>query len=1065
MFNPSCGGGGGSGGAPIHDSDPIIPLIGPVAGGGSGRLSRTIDEANRDAGANPPPSLPASVAADNHWIRLEFPFPIDPSSVLENSPATAPFSYLNGNVTITDPAGDHVPGLALVNGVDVFGVSHATEDGFPHDVQGMVDRNVGPNVLLYVADVDGDLSTRAALGYQTGPPNDNSKVEIQDVASHVNGALDTIRVAVGEVNGRSFHGVWTFHLGSLPDLRRPAVLRIDSETKDPTQPLNDASADVSSSFIVEFSKLMVPKSVGKSAALNGTPYNANLPLAPFVAPFPNVALTATVNTAVGTLFVPFDCNPINSNNLATYRLRPLVDLPASTSLDVVVRAITTNTNAGSGIGDAPIDLAANPYDGQDGDGDGLPDGADLRRTFSVGPGAALVNIPVSPEVIYWLPSGGDGIGAIDLNGRGITTNAPGANAGDRSKAILITKRWLNGAGCEVNPGGWNPVSGIGLWAHPGDLPTPTDPCTNAPMLEFGHNRYHWPLGTGSFAYGPVANQSNGEDIWKAPNDPGNPGTPFPGVNEGSSGFETLCRDSSGEVILTGRQFGRVGTITDLIVGEFLDVAYYDSVNFKTNTLFHVSFFNGGITGRGNTIADPPTPNPPPLRYWVGLPTIGVVIDQANPTAPPLLLEGDEVFCGFRYVNGFQQLEPNTIRPDAPDQTVFPHFAVGPGFQSASAIFTFSSRQQIGNFLYATDATSREVHAINSNTMRVIASIATPDPSGLGISPDLSRLFVSNSSHDNVSVIACDPLRPSFHREIARISVGSGPRAICVQPDHEDVLVCNFNGNSVSIVNATTLVTRKSVDALISSPIDIEATPRQNGFGWGAQVWFAYISNLSGNSVAVYESGPDGPQGVGIDNIRGTLPTSDQPGELIEPRGLSASPLSNALGLLAGGCVVAHRDEDGFGRVTHLQFTHQAIYGPLPLAPPPGFFIPPGFLDRQVEITGSWGNEPSNRLISNEPVDVAFADLNVAAFQSSPSLSPNLGAFSVPPNPDRTGRINSKHPIRGGGAAAVSPDRLYVAFADTDSIQVLAAGSAGVLLGIVPGPGFTGVKKVVSYWRQ
>ena len=68
-----CGGGGGGGGAgkPNASGDPLIVLSGPT-----GRLSRTLDEANLDKGATPPPFLPAIVTTTNHWMRLEFPFAV-----------------------------------------------------------------------------------------------------------------------------------------------------------------------------------------------------------------------------------------------------------------------------------------------------------------------------------------------------------------------------------------------------------------------------------------------------------------------------------------------------------------------------------------------------------------------------------------------------------------------------------------------------------------------------------------------------------------------------------------------------------------------------------------------------------------------------------------------------------------------------------------------------------------------------------------------------------------------------------------------------------------------------
>jgi hypothetical protein len=875
------------------------------------------------------------------------------------------------------------------------------------------------------------------------------------------------------VNGVTMNAAWTLNIGTSPDARPPFVVSVASEVRSPADPLNPNSVDVGSSLIVEFSEPMVPQSVGHSATLNGFPFDANIPNPATSPPLPDTTITATVNTSVGRLFVPFDCVPLNVNNLATYRLTPLINLPANSSIDVVVRATSTNTNA-------PIDLSGNIYDGQDLDGDGVGDGADFTASFTVGPGPAIVNIPVSPEVIYWAPSAGNGIGAIDLNGWGLTTNTPGANAGIRERASIITKPTFDPLGTLVNPGGFGlPNVGIALWSHPGTG---------------SHNRYWWPVGTGSYPYSQTANQSNQEGgKWEDPTDPGNPGTPVPGINEGSSGFETLCRDSNGEVILTGAEFGQVGNVQDLIVGDFLDRVYFDRKNFHATNALHVSFFGGNANTQGrNLISDPPTPNPPPTRYWVGLPQIDIALDQAHPTQPALLIEGEEVFTGMRIgglaagqnanaarSNGYVHLKVNTVNPNAADETIFPHqlggtFGDGPGAQSATAVYTFSSRQQIGNFLYATDATSREVHAINSNTMRVIESFSLPDPTGLAISPDLRYLYVTNLSDDSMSVVGADPTLSDFHRELLRVHVGSGPRAIAVQPEMEDIFVCNYNANTLSIISPKTLEIRKTLDALIDGPFDVTVTERQEQpsapypFGWACGLYFAYVSNFTGNSVIVYESGPDGPQGIGIDNIRGSLPIDDSNDQLIAPRGVCFCPFANPIGLLAGGVYVAHRDEAGFGRVSLVQFTQQALFGPLPLAPPPGFFIPPGFTDRVFEITQRWGETNDTRLAGFRPTDVCLADLNTSIYQANPAGAPNFGGVGVPAKPDQTGFVNSKCNMRLAGnaqGAAVQPDRLYVAFEDSDVIQVLNPRQGGLIVNSVPGHQLLGTKKLSAYWRQ
>ena len=159
---PGCGGGGG-GSNSTSIFNPVIDLYGP-SGASSERLSRLPTEANSDAGTNPPPSMPSAANGKNQWFRLEFPVPLVRSTILDSNPVLVPFDYLLGSITVSDVNGNHIPGLALVNGIDVHGVSHTLDVGFPHDVQSGVDKNAQPNVFLYVANVDNDLSTVAAFG-------------------------------------------------------------------------------------------------------------------------------------------------------------------------------------------------------------------------------------------------------------------------------------------------------------------------------------------------------------------------------------------------------------------------------------------------------------------------------------------------------------------------------------------------------------------------------------------------------------------------------------------------------------------------------------------------------------------------------------------------------------------------------------------------------------------------------------------------------------------------------------------------------------------------------------
>jgi hypothetical protein len=236
------------------------------------------------------------------------------------------------------------------------------------------------------------------------------------------------------------------------------------------------------------------------------------------------------------------------------------------------------------------------------------------------------------------------------------------------------------------------------------------------------------------------------------------------------------------------------------------------------------------------------------------------------------------------------------------------------------------------------------------------------------------------------------------------------------------------------------------------------------FGWGCGIYFGYVSNFGGNSVVVFESGPDGPQGIGIDEVLGSLPTQGQTEVLIEPRGLCVTPFPDPAGFVAGGVFVAHRDADGFGRVSQIQFTQQAVYGPLQIIAPPGLRTPPGFLKRQFEITGSWGNTDASRLVGTQPIDVCLADENSHSYQQSPSGAPNLGAFGAPFNPVKSGALNSKNHMRNA-FPVWTPDRLYVSFSDFDGIQVLDPANAGVSVATIPGAGTSGAKKLMSFWRE
>ena len=122
--------------------------------------------------------------------------------------------------------------------------------------------------------------------------------------------------------------------------------------------------------------------------------------------------------------------PLNTNNLATYVITPPFDLPSNRTVTLVVVDSQANQNPLTGEFSGPIDLSGN-----------FKLSGDFRVNFKVGKGRSAVNAPVSPEVFYWLPVDGRGVGAVDLNGYGGTTNTPGKWDNTRINSTTQTKEY------------------------------------------------------------------------------------------------------------------------------------------------------------------------------------------------------------------------------------------------------------------------------------------------------------------------------------------------------------------------------------------------------------------------------------------------------------------------------------------------------------------------------------------------------------------------------------------------------------------------------------------------
>ena len=1044
-----------------------------------------------------PDTMPATADATGtkgtQFVQLILPLKIQRSSIFDVKQQDAEqVDYLNGSsLVIEDEDGNHVPCTVLVDGVDAKGKKKAyAEDPELSELKG-VKLEGGPDqsVIVFIAQASagvlGDIPHETPFALWAG-----GKKEIR---IHLKQAVSKDGETV------NFDSRWVIQVEGLDpaDVPPPKVLSV--EATDPVldasgEPVLDPEGDYplvnrGTSFILRFDKPVIPETVGQSIVFAGAPFNGNIqpiPTSLVLNPpppsknicedsgqyhdpvAPNVALYSTLIYPDGTAsnlkgVLPFRVHPLHQNNLCTYVVNPVMDLPGSTDLgnppfdDPLVTEITRmrvtlkvflhdkNTLTGKVL-DLPfnqpqiaVNMGVCGYFRE-------TMTADSEATFTVNHGGHYVNAPVCPQALYYA-MGPEGLGVVDLDGNGFTTNDP-----DFSKVALVTSEaFFNRYG----------NAGMGL----------------------GNN----------YSYGSRA-------VGNAPPYVGlGINTPMPGVNEGSSGIDTVVRDSNGSATLFPPPEVKFSNITDVEVGDFLDTIFFDQGNPWSHKSFHISAVNQAAQGNymNNLIATPPTPNPPPLTIPIGMSPTHVLLDEFSLSDEgAFVIMGKEVFTvdmatltmGMAVAThtGFIHLKPAELAGSAVDEPFPPNPTIwgsafvdfmntGPVADSSTVGIgmIYGSRQQIGNFLFVADRANNVVQVLNSNTMDVITTLSGLNmPDAVAVSPDLRRLYVSNSGGQSVSVFNANPRDEDFLYPIAEVWVGSQPKGICCQPDGEDVFVCNYGSNTISIINPKTNTVRKTLSSLLKKPWDCVMGPRQTTFGFMTGVFHGYISNYGGNNVLVYESGPDGFGGIGYDDILDPVPEKSSSGTqwqpIQEPRGICWDPAYYQQNVLSGGCYVAHRS-GSHAMVSRIQFTaQQGPNGPIFLIPNSGSIGgTPGFGKRIFSSTAQWGGAESP-LSGNVAVDVALQDYNRNAW-----LNENwIGNFYVTnvadlgQNPLTELPTNNKHPIRilfGAIAVTYSPDRMFVSYQYTPVIDVIDPTSSQVVKTITGLP--AGARVLKTYFKN
>jgi hypothetical protein len=495
----------------------------------------------------------------------------------------------------------------------------------------------------------------------------------------------------------------------------------------------------------------------------------------------------------------------------------------------------------------------------------------------------------------------------------------------------------------------------------------------------------------------------------------------------------------------------------------LDLVFNDeNINVNASKTNQTTPF--GPLGPGNSISVAPHPNPPRLVFPP--PNAGRAIFgeeptvTTGPTGPPGTIITTNPPCQIAPINllvtgnPFSSVKGNVGIYGSWMEGVF----YGPQPPPASPpppppYCPFSSRQQIGHFLYLLDRANNQILVVNSNRVTVLDTIKLSDPVGMTMSPNVTRLAVANFSSSSVSFIDINPLSPTFNKVVGETRVENGPTRVVWQPDGDDVFVVSPSANAVTILNGLDYSKRKVVTGFLNLPIGVAVTERYVGHGNGSAVYYAYILNANG-TVAVYESGPDGVNGIGFNDIIGTV------GNVVfkRPRTIKIDPLS-----LQSGLQVGHVDDSGLGQLSRLELTSGPAGAQAITQNSGGFQLSPTFRQKEWTVTQRIGGfNPTTAikdlLSGNTIVDVTFDEMrNVGAL---PDLTNAFQTNLTQPPMRHSGKSIVK---ANGGAAAIpfQPKLVFIALSDAGKVDVFEFGSGRKIKSLdVPG-----VSCVSTYWRQ
>ncbi|MBC8329858.1 MAG: hypothetical protein H8E31_14050, partial [Planctomycetes bacterium] len=340
--------------------------------------------------------------------------------------------------------------------------------------------------------------------------------------------------------------------------------------------------------------------------------------------------------------------------------------------------------------------------------------------------------------------------------------------------------------------------------------------------------------------------------------------------------------------------------------------------------------------------------------------------------------------------------------------------------------------------------SSQIGVLNSNRMNVLATIPVADPADLAMAPDLNLLAVSNKGTNTVTFIDTNPNSPNFHTVLKVTSmvdtlnnrIGLAPSEIVWQPDDEDILVVCEDSNSMALISSGSLEVRKIIPG-VSQPRLIAVTNRDAAYGFLTGLYYAIVLAQDGTAT-IFESGPDGIQGIGFDTFIGIPSLQGQSG-FDSPT--TIQPDTNSF---FHGTFIGHR-KNGVGTVSNLHLK-DAPLGTRNLSLN-GFVPDPNFRAKEFTVN----REFTNILSSSSVVDLALDNLS------------NFGGILTLTSQYTSPKIiqhSSKSLIRATQTVG-APRFLFVANSN-GKLDIINLGT-GTLY--VPSLTVPGLQVLCDFWRQ